>query len=81
MRELAQDIERERALKDAVKATNKERVKISATAEKNAATSEKYKVSAEKRLLDLGAKLGETEQKLVEAESLNTAREEELADP
>ena len=81
VRELAQDIERERALKDAAKATNKERVKISATAEKNAATSEKYKVSAEKRLLDLGAKLGETEQKLVEAESLNTAREEELADP
>ena len=80
VRELVEDTEPERALKDMAKATNKERVKIAATAEKKAAASEKYKVSTEKRLLDFEAKLGETELKLAEAESLNTARAEELAD-
>ena len=35
---------------------------------------------AEKRLADFEAKIGETELKLAEAESLNTARAEELAD-
>ena len=43
VRELAEDTERERALKDTVKATNKERVKIAATVEKKAATFEKAK--------------------------------------
>ena len=80
MRELAEDAKRERALKDAAKATSKERAKISTTAEKKAAASEKAKISAEKRLVDLEAKLGETELKLAKAESLNTAQAEELAD-
>ena len=80
VRELAEDTERERALNDMAKATNKERVKITVTAEKKAAASEKYRVSTEKRLSDFEAKLGETELKLAEAESLNTARAEELAD-
>ena len=35
---------------------------------------------AEKRLVDLEAKVGETELKLAEVESLNIARAEELAD-
>ena len=61
-------------------ATSKERAKAAATAEKKVATSEKARVSAEKRFSDLKAKLGETELKLVEAASLNTARAEELAD-
>ena len=61
-------------------ATSKERAKAAATAEKKVATSEKARVSAEKRFLDLKAKLGETELKLVEAASLNTVRAEELAD-
>ena len=61
-------------------ATSKERAKAAATAEKKVATSEKARVSAEKRFSDLKAKLGETELKLVEAASLNTALAEELAD-
>ena len=64
VRELAEDAERKRALKDAMEATSKERAKIATTTEKKAAASEKAKVSAEKRFLDLEAKLGETEHKL-----------------
>ena len=36
MRELAKDVERERALKDAAEATSKERAKIATTTEKKA---------------------------------------------
>ena len=80
MKELAEDVERERALKDAAEAMRKGREKIAATVEKKAATSEKARVSAEKRFSNLEAKLGETELKLAEAASLNIARAEELAD-
>ena len=80
VRELTEDAKQERALKDAAKATSKEREKIAATAEKKAAASEKARVSAEKRFSDLEAKLGETELKLAKAVSLNTARVEDLAD-
>ena len=58
---------------------SKERAKVDATAEKKAATSKKAKALAEKRLVDLEVKVGETKLKLVEAESLNTARAEKLA--
>ena len=63
-----------------MEATSKERAKIAVTIEKKAAAPEKAKASAKKRLADLEAKMGETELKLAEAESLNTARAEELAD-
>ena len=80
MRELAEDVERKRALKDATEATSKEKAKIAVTTEKKAAASEKAKVSAEKRFLDLEAKLGEIELKLAKTGSLNTAQAEELVD-
>ena len=48
--------------------------------EKEAAASKKATVSVEKRSSELEAKLGETELKLAEVASLNTARAEELAD-
>ena len=80
VKELVEDVERERALKDAAEAASKERTKITMTAEKKAAASEKAKALAEKRLVDLETKVGETELKLAEVESLNTARAEELAD-
>ena len=41
VRELAEEVERERALKDAAEATSKVRAKIAVTTEKKAATSEK----------------------------------------
>ena len=80
VRELTEDAERERALKDAAEATCKERAKIAATAEKKAAMSEKAKVSTEKRFSDLEAKLGEIELKLAKAANLNTGQAKELAD-
>ena len=80
MKELAEDVEHEKALKDVVEAASKERVKIAAIAEKKAAASEKAKALAEKRLADLEAKVGETELKLAEVESLNSTWAEELAD-
>ena len=80
VRELAEEVEREKALKDAAEATSKVRAKIAVTTEEKAATSEKARVSAEKRFSDLEAKLGETELKLAKVASLNTARAKELVD-
>ena len=80
VKKFAEDAEWERVLKDAVKATSKEKAKIAAIAEKKAVAFEKAKASAEKRLADLEAEMGETELKLDEAESLNNTQAEELAD-
>ena len=80
MKELAEDVEREKVLKDVAEAVSKERANIAATTEKKAAASKKAKVLAEKRLANLEAKVGETELKLAEAENLNSAQAEDLAD-
>ena len=80
MKELVEDVEREKALKDVAEAVSKERAKIAATTEKKAAASKKAKVLVEKRLANLEAKVGETELKLAEAENLNSAQAEDLAD-
>ena len=79
MKELAEDTGREKALKDVAEESVKDKAKVAAIAEKKAAASEKARVAAEKRSLEMEVKLGLTEQKLAEAASLNTAREEELA--
>ena len=70
VKELVEDAERERALKDAMEAASKERAKIAATAEKKAVVFKKAKALVEKRLADLEAKVGEIELKLAEAEIL-----------
>ena len=80
MKELVEDVEHEKALKDVVETTSKERAKIVTIAEKKDAASEKAKVLAQKRFADLVVKMGETELKLAEAESLNSSWAEELAD-
>ena len=80
MKELVEDVEHEKALKDVVETTSKKRAKIVTTAEKKAVASEKAKVLAQKRFANLEVKMGETELKLVEAESLNSSWAEELAD-
>ena len=80
MKELADNVEHEKALKDVAEAVSKERAKIAATTEKKAAASKKAKVLVEKRLANLEAKVGETELKLAEAENLNSAKAEDLAD-
>ena len=80
LKELAEDAEREKALKDVVKANAKEKTKVAATAEKKAAAFEKARVLAEKKSSELEAKLGETELKLAKVASLNIAQAKELAD-
>ena len=80
MKELVEDVEHKKALKDVVETTSKERAKIVTIAEKKDAASEKAKVLAQKRFADLVVKMGETELKLAEAESLNSLWAEELAD-
>ena len=57
MRELVEDAEQERALKDVAEAMNKERAKIAATMEKKAIASEKAKVSTEK-VFGFGGQIG-----------------------
>ena len=80
MKELAEDVECEKALRDVAKAASKERAKMAAIAETKVVASEKAKALVEKRLANLEAKVGETELKPAEAKSLNSARVEELAD-
>ena len=60
--------------------TVKEKMKAADTAEKKATIVEKNRALAEKRSAELLAKQNETDVKLVEAISLNTAQAEELAD-
>ena len=80
MKELDEDVEHQKALKDVAESASKEKAKIAATAKKKVAASEKAKVLVEKRLADMEVKMGETELKLAEAVSLNSSRAEELAD-
>ena len=78
LKDLVEDVGREKALKDVAVVTVKDEEKAAATAEKKVAAFEKARVAAEKRSSEV--KLGVANQKLAEAASLNTAREGELAD-
>ena len=79
MKELAEDAEREKALKDVVDATTKEKGKVVEAAEKKVYSSEKAWLLVEKKLAESEAKLGGTELKLAEAKSLNLAHVDEIA--
>ena len=80
LKKLAEVADREKAFKDVVEVTTKDKTKATTTAEKKAAASKKARVAVEKRSLKLEVKLGETELKLAEAASMNIARAKELAD-
>ena len=80
VRELAKDAGREKALKDVVVSTSKEKAKAIVTTKKKAAASKKARVLMEKKFLELKVKLGETELKLAKVASLNMAQAEKLAD-
>ena len=73
LKELAEDAEWEKALKDVPEAIAKEKTKAVMTAEKKAAASEKARVSTKKKSSKLEAKLGKTELRLADAANLNTA--------
>ena len=78
LKELSEDVEREKALKEVAADTVNEKTKAAEAAEKKAVASEKARVLAEKRCAELEVKLGGTKLKLAEAESLNITQAEEL---
>lgn len=67
MKELVEDAEGEKALRDVVKATVKEKLKIAKDAEEKAASVEKARALAEGKSTELEVQLGGTELKLAEA--------------
>ena len=79
-RQLKELAKQEKAFKEVAKAIAKEKTKAAASTEKKVVASEKARVSAKKKSSELEAKLGETELRLVEAASLNTAQAKELVD-
>ena len=80
LKELAKEVEQEKALKDVAEATAKEKTKVIAIAKKKVVVSEKARVSTKNNSSKLEAMLGETKLRLAEAASLNTVQAEELAD-
>ena len=80
LKELSENAEREKALKDVVEATVKEKVKAVGAVEKKAVTAEKARALAESKSTELEVQLGGTELKLAEAQSLDTALAEGFAD-
>ena len=80
MGELAEEAERERALKDVTDATARDKGKAAEVAKKKAQSSKKARLLAEKRSAEVETKLWETELKLAQAESLNLAHVEEVAE-
>ena len=78
-KDLVEEVDREREARETAAKTVKEKLKAADSAEKKAAAAEKNRALAEKRCTELLAKQNETDVKLAQAISLNTAQAEELA--
>ena len=78
--EVAEDANQEKALKEVVVATVKDKGKAVEATEKKARAFEKARILAELRLTKMDVKLGSTELKLAEMESLNLAQVDEITD-
>lgn len=76
LKEAVKYADREKALKDVVVATAKDKGKV---ADKRAQASEKAQILAEQKLTELDVKLGGTELILAEVKSLNLAQVDEIA--
>ena len=72
-KDLAEEADREREAWETAVKTAKEKMKAVETAEKKAAAAEKNRALAKKMSMELLAKQNETDVKLAEAISLNTA--------
>ena len=73
LKEATEDANQEKALKDVVVATIKDKGKVATVAKKRAQKTEKARVLAKQKLTKMDIKLGGTKLKLVEVESLNFA--------
>ena len=80
LKELSEDSDWEKAIRETAVKTAKEKIKAADTAKKKAAAVKKARALAEKRYAKLLAKQNETDLKLAEAVSLNTTQAEELTD-
>ena len=74
LKELAEDADQEKMLKDIAKATTKEKGKEAEAAEKKAQSSEKARLLAEEKLVETEDRLGGIELKLAKSTSLNLAQ-------
>ena len=79
-KDLAEEVNCEREARETAAKTTKEKLKVADSAEKKAATAEKNRALAKKRCAKLLAKQNETDVKLAQAISLNTAQAKELTD-
>ena len=73
LKEATENANQEKALKDVVVATIKDKGKVATVAENRAQKTEKARVLAKQKLTKMDIKLGRTKLKLVEVESLNLA--------
>ena len=80
MKELAEDVENEKALKDVAADTAKEKGKAVEVTKKMAKVAEKAQLVVEKKLAKVEKKLGGIKLKLAQAESLTLAQVDEIAD-
>ena len=72
-KDLVEEADREREAQEMAVKTAKEKIKVAETTEKKAVAVEKNKGPAEKKSAELLAKQNETDVKLAEVISLNTA--------
>lgn len=80
LKEVSEDVDRKKALKDVVVATTKDKGEVATAVGKRAANFEKARALAKQRLAKLDVKLGSTELKLMEVESLNLSQVDKIAD-
>lgn len=73
MRDAAEEIDKERALKEVAEAMVKDKDKATEDAEERARVTERAQALVEKKLMEMEVKMGGTELKLPEAESINLA--------
>ena len=80
MKELAEDVKKDKALKNMAVDIMKEKAKATEVAEKKAKAAEKAQLVAEKKLVEVEEELGGIKLKLAQAESLTLAQVDEIAD-
>ena len=80
VKDISEEVDREKAGREEAVKTAKEKTKTADAAEKRAAAAEKSRALAEKRSAELVSKQNEMDLKLAKATSLNITLSEEVAD-
>ena len=80
LKNAAEEANKEKALKEVVEATAREKTTATKNAEERARVAERALILAEQRVVEMETKLKEMELRLVEAESITSARDKEIAE-